>query len=282
MQWTRVAWLALAPLVCSACHPQGNTDAGESASTAPAAPPAAAAAPPAAAHGPSADPADETALQYTARMKDAPSTPDPSAIRPIPACIGCHGPDGAGVAALHTPRIGGLEAWYLARQLRYFQRGTRGMQTDDAFARYMHAFALMLDGPAEIDGLAAYFAARTPAPMDEPAPHGDAEHGHMLYQVCSACHGPDAVGNAELNAPGLTGQSPSYLVRQLEDYRNGLRGTADTDIFGKQMQPIAAATLKSSQDSADVVAFIETLAAKGDATKSTAEESAGRTETGDD
>ena len=42
-----------------------------------------------------------------------------------PACIGCHGPDGAGNAAAGYPRLGGQPAAYVEAQLQAFRSGTR-------------------------------------------------------------------------------------------------------------------------------------------------------------
>lgn len=44
--------------------------------------------------------------------------------RSVPACAGCHGPDGAGIPA-HYPRLGGQNAEYLAAQLTAFRDGVR-------------------------------------------------------------------------------------------------------------------------------------------------------------
>lgn len=266
MHTMRFGWLVLA-LFCTAFYPDRSATNGvdaRAASTPPAAAAAAAVEP-----APAVDPAAETALEYLARMKAARSRTDPEAIRSIPACVACHGQNGGGIAELETPRIGGLETWYLAPQLYNFQRGRRGTQDADLYGRYMRAFALMLNDSAEIDGLAEYFASRTPARTTDTSTGGDVKHGQALYQLCSACRGPTGDGSPELNSPRLVGQSASYLVRQLENYRHGIRGTNGADIFGKQMQPIVAATLTKSQDSADVVAYIETL--EGAATESSSE-----------
>jgi cytochrome c553 len=58
--------------------------------------------------------------------------------------------------------------------------------------------------------------------------------------------------------PRLAGQSDWYLVRQLQNYRKGLRGYDPRDIFGNQMKPMAM-TLASDQAINDVVAYINTL-----------------------
>ena len=88
---------------------------------------------------------------------------------------------------------------------------------------------------------------------------GNAENGKAIYnQVCIACHGDKAQGNAQLNAPRLAGQEPWYIARQLKNFVDGVRGSDPRDIFGMQMRPMAL-TLKGDQDIADIVAFIGTF-----------------------
>ena len=43
----------------------------------------------------------------------------------VAPCMTCHGADGAGIAATGYPRIAGLDAGYLSRQLRDFRAGRR-------------------------------------------------------------------------------------------------------------------------------------------------------------
>lgn len=69
---------------------------------------------------------------------------------------------------------------------------------------------------------------------------GDPAIGQRNYAVCGACHGPQAEGNAALNAPALAGLQEWYLQRQLEYYKTGIRGTHKDDIYGQQMAPMAA------------------------------------------
>ena len=89
---------------------------------------------------------------------------------------------------------------------------------------------------------------------------GDVEKGHALFVSCATCHGEQAEGNSSLKAPALAGQSATYLVRQLEQFRSGLRGSNAEDIAGQQMQPMAEA-LPDAPALADVVAYISTLPA---------------------
>ena len=82
--------------------------------------------------------------------------------------------------------------------------------------------------------------------------------GAALYQTCSACHGINGEGNRALNAPKLAGQKDWYLKRQLNYFKSGVRGSADNDVFGKQMAPMAA-LLVDDKAIKDVVAYITSL-----------------------
>lgn len=87
---------------------------------------------------------------------------------------------------------------------------------------------------------------------------GNAAAGAAQYAVCAACHGPQGQGMQALNAPKIAGQEPWYLERQLEKYKAGVRGSAEEDIFGKQMMPMAR-TLATDEAVANVVAHIQTF-----------------------
>ena len=86
---------------------------------------------------------------------------------------------------------------------------------------------------------------------------GDASHGAELFTVCQACHGERAQGKEWVGAPKLSGQHDWYLVTQLFNFRDGLRGTHADDQNGRVMAPMAANL--DDQDVADVVAYILTL-----------------------
>ena len=87
---------------------------------------------------------------------------------------------------------------------------------------------------------------------------GDVQVGQTLFATCTACHGAQAEGNRELNAPKLTGQGKWYLVRQLNDFRKGIRGTHESDTYGQQMAPFAG-MLADDKAVRDVVAYIASL-----------------------
>lgn len=89
-------------------------------------------------------------------------------------------------------------------------------------------------------------------------PKGDPVAGQALYAVCSACHGAQGEGNQAVNAPKLAGQEWTYLERQLHNYKNGIRGSAEGDTLGQQMAGMSA-TLPDDKAVRDVVAYIQTL-----------------------
>lgn len=84
------------------------------------------------------------------------------------------------------------------------------------------------------------------------------ETGKQLYAACAACHGDQAQGNRALNAPSLVNQQGWYLIRQLQHFRAGVRGTHAEDPYGAQMLPMAR-SLANEQAVIDVVAYIGSL-----------------------
>lgn len=53
----------------------------------------------------------------------------------MPACIGCHSPDGSGLAAAGYPKLGGQHAQYVAKQLTDFREGDRTNDGDTMIMR---------------------------------------------------------------------------------------------------------------------------------------------------
>ena len=59
----------------------------------------------------------------------------------MPACTGCHSPNGAGLAAAAFPHLGGQHAQYVAKQLTDFREGNR---TNDGDSMIMRSIAAKL------------------------------------------------------------------------------------------------------------------------------------------
>lgn len=88
---------------------------------------------------------------------------------------------------------------------------------------------------------------------------GDAERGKALYATCAACHGLQAEGMDAVNAPALRGLQSWYIVRQLQNFKQGIRGSNPRDTYGAQMAPLVQ-LLPDEQAMEDVAAYIQTLA----------------------
>jgi cytochrome c553 len=88
----------------------------------------------------------------------------------------------------------------------------------------------------------------------------DTTHGARLFAICSECHGPRGEGNASGWPPQIAGQHRQVIAKELVDYRGGLR-------WYDPMERIAGRhVLGSSQDVADVAAYVASLPPSADTT----------------
>jgi cytochrome c oxidase subunit 2 len=171
-------------------------------------------------------------------------------------CAACHGPQAEGNPAMNAPKLSGQGAWYLKRQLKNFKDGARGTHDKDVFGKIMAPMAATLADDAAIANVVAYIRTLP----DNPAPatvHGNAKNGQDPYATCGACHGADGRGIQATNAPRLKGMSDWYLVTQLKNFKQGVRGTHPKDLYGRQMTFMAA--LADDQATDDLVAYIDSF-----------------------
>ncbi|HWH41575.1 MAG TPA: c-type cytochrome, partial [Usitatibacter sp.] len=140
-----------------------------------------------------------------------------------PPCISCHGAHGEGNAAGGFPRLAGLGAAYLQRQLSAFSSGERKNAVMEPIAK-----ALKADGAQAVS---AYFAS-LPAPASRHALALDGSAAAALVHegrwsearlpACVQCHGPDVAGVGS-DFPPLEGQPAAYIAAQLRAWREGTR-----------------------------------------------------------
>jgi len=201
-------------------------------------------------------------------------------------CVACHGLEGEGNKILNAPKIAGLQDWYIARQLKSFKKGVRGSHEKDVYGMQMRPMAMALADDDTINNVALYVstfkekaqpaitqtAKISNAEPDSVSVTSSTENGKTLYGVCASCHGADGGGNKALNAPRISGQKTWYIARQLTNFKSGIRGSHEKDIYGQQMRPMSM-TLANDQMVADVSAYVSTLKSlaspptiKGDAT----------------
>ena len=87
---------------------------------------------------------------------------------------------------------------------------------------------------------------------------GDPLIGQATYPVCATCHGSQGEGIVALNSPKLSGQESWYLETQLRNFKNGVRGAHEDDVYGQQMAPMAA-VLADEAAIRNMAAYISTL-----------------------
>ncbi len=172
-------------------------------------------------------------------------------------CSACHGAQGEGNQTLNAPKIAGQEAWYLTRQIKLYQQRVRGADSRDVFGMQMAPMANTLANERMLADVAAYIEALPDEPPD-PTVFGDPARGRALYATCAACHGRVGQGSWSTRAPRLAGMSDWYLLRQLQYFRQGVRGAHADDLYGTQMAMMAA-SLRDDRALEDLVAYINTL-----------------------
>lgn len=174
-------------------------------------------------------------------------------------CAACHGAEGEGNPILNAPKLAGQEAWYMRRQLRYYQEGVRGAHPEDLYGQQMAPMAAVLGSPEAVENVIAYIGT-LPDRSAELTVSGNADRGRRIYRTCGACHGWEGQGIAAINAPRQAGMNDWYLVTQLNNFKQGIRGAHPQDLYGQQMVEMAK-TLVNEQHVRDVVAYINTLPA---------------------
>lgn len=123
------------------------------------------------------------------------------------ACATCHGLRGEGDGRL-TPRLAGLDAGYLRRQLDDYANGRR--QHAD-----MRAIVRRLSG-ADRGRVSAYYASLPATALVLP------ETSALYAAKCAQCHGARGEGMGPGNPP-LAGQPPAYVEAQILAWRSGKR-----------------------------------------------------------
>ncbi|MEE1922719.1 c-type cytochrome [Pseudomonas sp. 148P] len=165
------------------------------------------------------------------------------------ACLGCHGPDGLGMAAAGFPRLAGLPAGYLSKQLRDFRDGTRKNPimeplakalSDAEIAAVTQSLAAM-PAPAAPDNRRQQMAG---SPVQQLALYGD---WSRQIPGCVQCHGPGGGGVGE-HFPPLAHQPATYLVAQLNAWRDGSRHNDPNQLMVGVAKAMTDAEVKAIAD----------------------------------
>jgi len=173
-------------------------------------------------------------------------------------CAVCHGPDAQGIEGLGSPALHRQEDWYLVGQLQNFRSGMRGGDERDVRGLQMAPIAKALPDEQAVHDVAEYISSLE-GPLPTPTVEGDPVKGAETFKkICAACHGGNAMGQSFLKTPALVGQNDWYIVTQIKNFQQGIRGSDPRDITGQQMKGMAS-TLNDPVVQRDVVAYINSL-----------------------
>ena len=157
-------------------------------------------------------------------------------------CAGCHGEYGQGGKQGLYPRLAGMPAAFIAKQLELFRDhkrpnmpmlqyiDERQMPDEDIFniSNFLANLKLNTRLPP-VDENAPDFDAyarllESKKLMQIPRAPGDIKKGLKLYKKeCASCHGKDGYGLHKKAVPLLAGQYTNYLWKQVEKLRKRVR-----------------------------------------------------------
>ena len=181
------------------------------------------------------------------------------------ACIGCHGEKGLGMDAMGAPRLANIGQVYIVKQLANF---ANDLYVPSGMGAVMNGIGKALSDQDRRD-VAAYLesleyemeSSDLKALATDGIKVGKPESGKILVTkgikgrvpACQDCHGFN--GRAP-HIPALNQQKYTYLVNQLNNYRDGTRASDPKVNKIGIMQGIAKKL--SDENIADIAAFLST------------------------
>ncbi len=142
------------------------------------------------------------------------TTMDDAAAAKSDSCAHCHGTDGNSTSSAY-PSLAGQTREYLYRQMKDFKEGRRKN------AMMTPSIGVLSD--QDMQELAEYFSAQSIVRSKFDADPAKVEQGKKIAQEvqCNTCHQAGFKGLNEF--PRVSRQKYPYIVKQLKDYRDGLR-----------------------------------------------------------
>lgn len=186
-------------------------------------------------------------------------------------CAGCHGEFGEGGKDGEYPRLAGLPASYMEKQLHLFRDRKRPNmpmleyiderqfpdQEITDISAYLEQIELLTQLPPvtnESDFDAYERMMMTKKLLNIARLDGDIKAGKKLYKrECRTCHGRKSEGKMDKGIPMLAGQYSKYLNRQFERYQKKQRIHDDEDLENSLLSSL------SQQQLDDLLAYLSIL-----------------------
>lgn len=130
------------------------------------------------------------------------------------SCAHCHGTDGNSSGAVY-PNLASQTKEYVYRQIKAFKDGARQNPQMSPMVGIL--------SDEDMRNLADFYNFQSPARKNTNADAALVEKGKKLVEdlQCASCHQPGYKGANEF--PRLARQKSTYLVKQLQDFREGRR-----------------------------------------------------------
>ncbi|MCB1960276.1 MAG: c-type cytochrome [Rhodocyclaceae bacterium] len=182
-------------------------------------------------------------------------------------CAACHGADGKGGKHGEYPRLAGQHAKYIEYTLKSFRSRervnipmfpyTQERELSDQDIIDVAAYLAAIELPTTLpkfkdsdDALTRLTAVQRV--MLIPRVDGDIDAGKTVYQArCATCHGD--TGRGKRLIPMITGQYPTYLMRQMELFRAGERPHDEEKAGEGALKDLAPEALQN------ILAYLTTL-----------------------
>ena len=144
------------------------------------------------------------------------------------ACVTCHGARGEG-NGFDAPRLAGLPAGYLQKQMEDYAAGLRPHEVMRDVARFLDSH--------ERVRVANFYAALPSQALSTATDEAVAAATPALYaRTCQPCHGAEAVGT--VTGPPLNAQPAFYLTQQLQDWQVSKRRNDGNHVMLKVAQQL--------------------------------------------
>ncbi|MBF0380493.1 MAG: c-type cytochrome [Magnetococcales bacterium] len=163
-------------------------------------------------------------------------------------CAACHGELGQGGNKGEYPRLAGQMRSILIRQLRSFRDRKR---INIPMLPYTEERELPEEDMIDV----ASYLSSLRIDVTIPYVEGDVKAGKKLFKDCRKCHGKEGrgkekKGESNKHGPALTGQYPSYLIRQMSNFKKGIRKHEDMEETAQDI---------TDEELNDILAYLVTL-----------------------
>jgi cytochrome c553 len=158
---------------------------------------------------------------------------------PDNACFSCHGRDGGG-DGVSAPRLAGLDAGYLQKQLSDYANDLRADPVMTPIARWLD------DGDQR--AVAAWYAEMPPpsgsaTAVPPPDIYLDGAPARGVT-ACAGCHGVEGLGVGPGN-PAISGQPAAYTVDQLQRFQRAKRRNDPRSVMTEAVAGLTDAEMRT-------------------------------------